>query len=92
MTENGTTTTIRYLYDGMNILAEYDETNNLKTRYTHNIGIDDPLAFERDNSTYYYHKDALGTITVITDGSGNIVQTYEYDAFGEHNQPERCLL
>ncbi len=82
VTANSTTTITRYLYDGLNILAEYDENNNLKTRYTHNLIIDDPLAMERNGNTYYYHKDALGSITAITDSVGQVVQTYEYDAFG----------
>ena len=87
--EGGAKTT-RYLYDGDNILSEYDETNNLKTRYTHNLQIDDPLVMERvplfpkegSGEIYYYHKDALGSITAITDEIGNTVQTYEYDPFG----------
>lgn len=81
-TSNGTITTIRYLYDGVNIVAEYGENNNLKTKYTHNLTVDDPLAMERNGKTYYYHKDALGSITAITDFSGTIVQSYEYDSFG----------
>lgn len=82
VTASGATTITRYLYDGFNILAEYDENNNLKTKYTHNIGIDDPLAMERSGNIYYYHKDALGSITAIIDESGNIVQQYKYDSFG----------
>ena len=82
ITADSTTKTTRYLYDGFDMLAEYDETNTVRAKYLHNIGIDDPLAMETNGEGYYYHKDALGSITAITDKDGNIVQQYEYDAFG----------
>ncbi|MFH1776672.1 MAG: RHS repeat-associated core domain-containing protein [Candidatus Omnitrophota bacterium] len=31
---------------------------------------------------YYYHYDGLGSVTELTDSSGNIIEKYEYDAFG----------
>ena len=32
--------------------------------------------------TYYYHDSNLGNVNQITDSSGAVVQTYDYDAFG----------
>ena len=32
--------------------------------------------------TYYYHRDALGSITEVTDESGTVVERYEYDVYG----------
>jgi RHS repeat-associated protein len=78
---NGTIT--RYLYDGENILYELDGSNNMVARYTHGPGIDEPLIMNRGGSSYYYHADGLGSITHITDATGNIVQSYVYSAFGE---------
>ncbi|MHB8173922.1 MAG: RHS repeat domain-containing protein [Nitrospirota bacterium] len=72
----------RYLYDGYNILAEYDSNGNQTARYTQNLAIDDPLAMTRGGSVYYYHKDALGSITALTDVNGQTAQTYAYDSFG----------
>ncbi|MFH1777024.1 MAG: RHS repeat-associated core domain-containing protein [Candidatus Omnitrophota bacterium] len=34
------------------------------------------------NTQYYYHCAHLGNVTQLTDTSGNVVQTYDYDAFG----------
>ncbi len=34
------------------------------------------------NGTVYYHQDGLRTVTDLTDGSGTIVQSYSYDAYG----------
>lgn len=33
-------------------------------------------------NSYFYQKDALGSITSLTDNSESVVNTYEYDAFG----------
>jgi len=38
---------------------------------------------EQNGQIYYYHKDGLGSITDITDASGNIVGSYTYKSFGE---------
>jgi RHS repeat-associated protein len=37
---------------------------------------------ERGGETYYYHRDALGSITEVTDESGTLVERYEYDVYG----------
>jgi len=82
--------TTTYLYDGDDIIAEYDGRNQLTRSYLHGAGIDEPLSVtkigkngKRDvPDTYYYNADGSGTITGITDGSGHLVQRYEYDSFG----------
>ena len=33
--------------------------------------------------TYYYHRDHLGSMTLITNKSGNVVQRIEYLPYGE---------
>ena len=75
-----------YVYDGQNIILEYDQAGTITTRYTHGPSIDEPLAIEIPNATaftpYYYHADGLGSITALSNASGNIVQRYEYDSFG----------
>ena len=64
------------------MLIEYDGNGNLITKYIHGLGIDEPLSMIKNNQTYYYHADGLGSITAITDSSGTIVQKYQYDSFG----------
>ena len=73
----------RYFYDGANILLEYDGDGNVKSRYIQNLAIDDPLILERNGEVFYYHKDGLGSIINLTDGSGQVVQSYDYNSFGE---------
>ncbi|MGH7164355.1 MAG: LamG-like jellyroll fold domain-containing protein, partial [Nitrospiraceae bacterium] len=74
--------TRRYIYDGEDILLEYDETNTLLARYTHGPGIDEPIAMTRGGRTVFYHQDGLGTVTELTDGTGTVAQSYAYDAWG----------
>jgi RHS repeat-associated protein len=37
----------------------------------------------RNNQTYYYHADGLGSIIAITDSLGRVVQRYDYNSFGQ---------
>jgi RHS repeat-associated protein len=74
--------TTNYVYDGQNIILEYDQTGHITAKYTHGPNIDEPLAVQQGANTYYYHADGLGSITSLSNASGNIVQTYSYDSFG----------
>jgi RHS repeat-associated protein len=73
----------RYVYDNEDIILEYDGEGNLIAEYIHGPGIDEPLMMKRDNQTYYYIADALGSIRALVDTQGFIRQMYEYNAFGE---------
>ena len=82
---------LHYVYDGEDILLEFDSSNTLKTRYTHGAGIDEPLIMERfsvipaEAGIYFYLTDGLGSITELTDSNGTITQSYVYDSFGNLN-------
>jgi RHS repeat-associated protein len=76
-------TVTHYLYDiQYRVLEERDGTGQLLARYTYGAGIDEPLTLERNGQTYYYHRDALGSVTELSDSSGDIVERYEYDVYG----------
>ena len=74
--------TRRYIYDGEDILLEYDGSNVLQARYTHGPGIDEPIAVTKGGSTFFYHQDGLGTVTELTDSIGATAKSYSYDAYG----------
>jgi len=84
-------TTYKYLYDSANILYEYDASNAIKTRYTHNLATDDPLAIEAYGTLYTYHKDTLGSVRAITDSTQATINTYRYDSFGNTTQAGTLL-
>jgi RHS repeat-associated protein len=75
--------TKRYIYDGEDILLEYDGANVLQARYTHGPGIDEPIAVTKGGNTFFYHQDGLGTVTDLTDAAGATAKSYSYDAYGK---------
>ncbi len=72
----------RYVYDGKNIVLEYDGTNTLLARYSHGDGSDQPLSVERGGQSFFYQADHQGSVTQITDAAGLVVNSYEYDSYG----------
>ncbi|MGH7260610.1 MAG: RHS repeat-associated core domain-containing protein [Nitrospiraceae bacterium] len=74
--------TRRYVYDGEDILLEYDGGNVLQARHTHGPGIDVPIAVTKAGSTFFYHQDGLGTVTDLTDSAGAVAKAYAYDSHG----------
>jgi RHS repeat-associated protein len=75
----------RYVYDGDQVIAEYDGNNNLLRKYIYGPGIDQPVCMieEAESETYYYHFDGLGSVVALSDSSGDTVQTYEYSVYGQ---------
>jgi len=80
-------TTQSYVYDGDQVIAEYDGSGTLQQKYVYGPGIDEPIQVTSHTSqvtgTFYYHSDGLGSITALTDAAGNVVEKYEYDAYGD---------
>jgi len=82
-TQNSTTTTTNYLYDGPRLLEEVDNGGNVLARYTQSRGIDEPLAQLRSTTTSYYQQDGLGSVTSLSNGAGALANTYTYDSYGK---------
>jgi RHS repeat-associated protein len=77
---NGTVTF--FYYDGWNLIEEQDSSSALIARYVNGAVVDQVIARVAGSSTYYYHQDALGSTTSLTDASGNVIERYTYDVFG----------
>ena len=77
----------QYVYDGPHIIAEYDGYGFLTKKYIYGPGIDNPAAMINVSGTsetwYYYYKDALGSIRLLTNTSGAVVESYTYDPYGK---------
>lgn len=76
-------TTINYYYSGDQAIEERDANNAVQATYIFGISVDDVLQMQRGGNTYYYHKNHLGSVVALTDGSGNLVERYEYDPYGQ---------
>ena len=77
-----TSGTTVYAYDGDNVTEELGGGGNLLAHYTQGAGIDEPLAITGTGGTYFSHADGLGSITSLTDTTGNLAASYVYDSFG----------
>jgi RHS repeat-associated protein len=79
--------TTYYIYDGEKPILEYrsgDLSHPAKNVY--GKGIDEILmrfdpSFNPD-VTYYYQQDHEGSVTHLLNTSGNVIESYKYDAFG----------
>ncbi len=72
----------RYVYNGEDILLEFDGTDNLVARYSHGALRDQPLAMSRGGQSFYFHADHQGSIRKVTNATGEVVNSYDYDSFG----------
>ena len=75
-----------YIYDGIDLVAEMDGAGNVVRTYTYGPGVDDILAMTIHGSSgttnYYYLKDLANTVLALANSSGLIVESYDYDAYG----------
>lgn len=77
--------TTRFLYDGNDLVAEYDGAGTLLRRYVHGPGTDEPLVWYEGTGTTdrrWLHADERGSVIVVSDGSGNALAINAYDEWG----------
>ncbi len=84
-TANGAIT--YYIYDGEKPILEYNVNNALVGFNLYGKGIDEIIergAYGADNQWHWYflNQDHEGSVTHLTDASGNVIERYRYDAFG----------
>ena len=81
------TTPTQYLYDGINLVAEYDGSGNVLRRYVHGPGTDDSVVWYEGSTLatrYYLHADERGSVIAASDNSGSdSANIYTYGPYGE---------
>ena len=73
-----------YVWDELsdNVIEEYED-GVLSVSYDHEPGLyGNLLSQNRNGVTSYYHYDGRGDTVALTDDSGNVTDTKEYDAWG----------
>ena len=74
----------RYLYSGQNMIAIMNSSSTLTHRIIHDERVDSPLSIiDASGNRYYYHKDYLGSVVGLSDATGNGIENYSYDAYGQ---------
>ena len=79
--------TTYYIYDGEKPILEYDGGGGSAGVNLYGKGIDEivmRIAIGADSNwwTYYPQQNHEGSVTLLSDGSGNVLERYRYDAFG----------
>ncbi len=78
MVKNGVAT--HYSWDAdSKLINEYDAAGNATIHYDYGNNL---IGFDEANEYYYTQGDLLGSVTGLTDDSGNLVQVGSWDAFG----------
>ncbi|MEI6564682.1 MAG: RHS repeat-associated core domain-containing protein, partial [bacterium] len=79
------TVTNTFVYSGPHIVAEW--SNNVLARsYAYGPAVDDVLSmttYGAATNTYFYLKDAIGSVHALVNTNGVVVEQYRYTAWGE---------
>lgn len=86
-----------YVWDGDKLVLELSENGDVKKKYVRGIdliyaetGDEKKIGDKLENSgnTIYYVTDPHGNVIQLTDESGEIIRTYNYDSFGNEIEPD----
>ncbi|MBY0545918.1 MAG: hypothetical protein K2W95_01375 [Candidatus Obscuribacterales bacterium] len=76
-----------FLYDGVQLIAEYNSGGSMLNRYIPGARLDEILVQIADPSgtpvTTYLHQDRLGSTVAQSNSSGAVLNKYQYSPFGE---------
>lgn len=78
-------TTTRFLYDGADVIAEYDASGNLQRRYVHGPGVDEPINWLEGTGTSdrrWLLSDVRGSVVGVSNAAGAVTNVNTYDVFG----------
>jgi len=89
-TINGTAT--YFIYDGWSLIGEYNVSGALLQKYIHGVNIDEILAKIDSTGTVFYHQDGLGSTVALTNSSGALLESYQYDVFGKATISDNSAL
>lgn len=82
--------TTNFLYDGLDLVAEYSSAGTVVRRYVHGGGIDEPLVWYEGSGTTdrrFLHADERGSIVAISNNSGTGTTSFKYSPDGESANP-----
>lgn len=75
-----------YVYDGNQVVADLGYYRDLLRTYVWGPGIDNLMSFTDYSTatptTYYAVKDHQNSVIAMVNASGSVVESYEYDAYG----------
>ena len=85
-TSVGGASVTRFLYDGAEMIGEYNSSNALLRRYVFGPGVDEALVWYEGSGTSdrrWLVADQLGSIVAVTNGAGAATSINSYDEYGQ---------
>jgi len=70
---------MRFVWSGFDVINEYSDNWTLQKSYYLGGGLEGQIA---GTNYSYYHQDGLGSVVTMTNPSGNVTDTYDFDEFG----------
>ncbi|MDA1015349.1 MAG: DUF6531 domain-containing protein [Planctomycetota bacterium] len=85
--------TTEFIYDGARAIEERNGDQTLRNQYVYGNRIDEVVVLDRNldaddsavglnDQRLFYHSNPLGSVIALTNASGNVVEGYDYDAYG----------
>jgi RHS repeat-associated protein len=75
-----------YYHSGHQVIEVRDGNDQVLRQYIYGNGIDEIIRMDKYEggtvTSYYYHTDANGSVTAITDANGQLVERVTYDIYG----------
>ena len=74
-----------FLYDGDELVAEYNTGGTLLRRYAHGSSVDDPVVWYEGaglTTPRWLHSNWQGSVVAVTDSSASSIATNSYDEWG----------
>jgi RHS repeat-associated protein len=79
---SSSTGTLRFVYDGDDIVRDLDGSDATVADYLNTLDIDDRLRQTSSGASHYFLSDHQQTTRVLTDAGGNVTSSLNYDSFG----------
>lgn len=79
----GNDSTSQFLYDGDDLIAEYDGAGTLVRRTIHGPGVDEPIVVYEGAGRIWLQSDPQGSVSSRSDDSGNLLGANSYGPWGE---------
>jgi RHS repeat-associated protein len=75
-----------YIHDEENVIEEFDKEGKPVRKYLTTLSVDEIISMiDEKGIEYYYLYDGLGSVKMLTDKYGDVLQVYNYDVFGKPN-------
>ncbi|MFN2174320.1 MAG: hypothetical protein ACK2U3_00005, partial [Anaerolineales bacterium] len=78
--------TENYYYSGHQVIEVRDGNDQVKRQFIYGNGIDELVRMDAYSGStitpYYFHTNAIGSTTAVTDANGQVVERYKYGLYG----------